>query len=62
MERDVWIGVSGTVMNFRFGLGGGPTNVNRMAMTALRCIMNHSFISLDIFFVLLVHNNDDFIV
>ena len=39
MERDVLIGVSVTEMAVWFGLGGGPTTVNRISVTALHHIM-----------------------
>ena len=44
-------------MTVRFGLGEGPTTVNRMAVTFFHCIVTHPFVSLDMFDVLLVHNN-----
>ena len=49
MEIDVYRGLSGTAMTVRFGLGGVPTTVNRMAVTALHHIMTCLFVSLDMF-------------
>ena len=46
-------------MSVRFGLVGGPTTVNIFSVTALNCIMTHSFVSLDMFDVLLFHKNDN---
>ena len=51
MEIDVYRGLSGTAMTVRFGLGGVPTTVHRMAVTSLHCIMNHLFVSLGMFAV-----------
>ena len=62
MERYFWIGFSGTSMTVWFGFVGEPTTVNRMFMTYLHFIITHSFASLDMFFVLLVHKNDNFLV
>ena len=59
MERDFWRGVSGTAMTVRFSLGGVPTTVNRMDVTALHRIMTHSFVSLDMFSIWIIRNNDD---
>ena len=42
-------GFSGTGMTVRLGLGGVPNTVNIMAVTALHRIMNHLFLSLDMF-------------
>ena len=41
IEIDVLIGVFGTDMDVGFGFGGGPTTVNRMAVTALHRIVTH---------------------
>ena len=41
MERYVWRGVSSTTTDVLFGLGGGPTTVNIMAVTDLYCIVTH---------------------
>ena len=62
MEGYFWIGVSGTAMTVLFGLGWGLTTVNRMAVTALHRIVTHSFVSLYIFDVWLLHRNDKFLV
>ena len=48
-------------MSVRFGLGVGPTTLNRISVTALHRIINPSFISLDMFAFLLVHNNYEFL-
>ena len=45
MERYVGIGVSGTDMSVKFGLGGGPTTLNIISMTALHHITTPSFVS-----------------
>ena len=58
MERYVWRGVSGTSMDVRFSLVGGPTTVNIISVTDLYCIMTHLFFFLDMCDVWLVHNND----
>ena len=58
VERDVWRGVSGTSMDVRFSLVGGPTTVNIISVTDLYCIMSHLFFFLDMCDVWLVHNND----
>ena len=57
MERYFLRGISGTAMNVQFGFGGGPTTVNRMAVTALHCIMNPlllTFVMFDLIFFLFV--------
>ena len=51
MEIYVLRGVSGTNMTVQFSFGGGPTDVNRMSVTALHCIMTHLFVPLDMFSV-----------
>ena len=61
LERYVWIGISGTAMTVWFGFGGGTTTVNMMDVTALHRIMTPSFVSLEMFSILLVHNNDDWL-
>ena len=38
-------------MTVRFGFGGGPTTVNKKALTALYFIMTHQFVSFDMFAV-----------
>ena len=48
-------------MTVRLGSRGVPNTVNIMAVTALHRIMNHLFLSLDMFDVQLVHNNDNYI-
>ena len=45
-------------MSLQFVLGGGPTTVNRISVTALHRIMASSFVSLEMFSVQLVHSND----
>ena len=60
-ERYVWRRVSGTVMSIWFGLGGGPTTVNIISVTALYHIMTPLFISIGMFSVWLVHNNDEWL-
>ena len=58
MKRDVSRGFSGTDISVKFGLVENPTTLNRISMTALHHIMNPLFVSLDMFDVLPVHNND----
>ena len=48
-------------MTLLFCLGGGPTSVNRMAVTALHYMVTHLLVSLDMFYVWLVHNNYNFL-
>ena len=60
-ERYFWRGFSGTAMSVCFGLGEGPTTVNKISVTVLNYIINPSFVSLDIFSVLHVHINYDFL-
>ena len=62
MERDVQRGSSGTAMTLQFGFRGGPTTVNRMAVTYLYRIITHLFASLENFDVLLFYNNDYYLV
>ena len=57
-ERDIWRWVSSTAMTIWFGLVGGYTTVNIMAVTALHIIMTHSCVSLEMFVVWITHNND----
>ena len=54
-------GVSVTAMTVRFGLWGRPNTVNRMTVTALHHITNHSFVSIDMFAVWLVHKHENFL-
>ena len=46
-------------MTVRFGFGVGPTTVNRMAVIYFCRIMTCSFVSRDMFSVLIVHNNSN---
>ena len=57
MEVDFWRGVSGTAMPVLFGLGGGPTTVSRISVTALYLIMTLLFVSLYMFAVCLFNKN-----
>ena len=59
MDIYVWIGVSDTAMYVGFYFRGGHTDVNRISMTDLHLIMTPLFVSLDMFDVWLVNNNDD---
>ena len=53
-EINVWRLVSGTAMDVWFSLVGGPTTVNRMAVTALHHIMNPFLLTVDIFALIFV--------
>ena len=59
MGIDVWRGIYVTEMAVRFDLGGGPATVNRVYVTDLYRITTHSFFYLDMFYVWIIHNNDD---
>ena len=58
MEIEFWILVSGNSMSVWFGLGGGPTTVNIISVTALHRIVTPPLVFLDVFDVWIVHNND----
>ena len=60
MERDVSRDAFGFARDV-IGSTRRSTIANKLAVTVLQRIMTPSFVSLDMFAVLIVHNNDDYL-
>ena len=59
MERDAYREAFGFATNVMVSTIKGCTVVDMFIVIVLECIMTHSFVSLDMFFVCIVHYNDD---
>ena len=61
MKRDAYIEDFGFAMDAMVSTIKGCTIVDMFIVTVLQCIMNHSFVSLDMFVVCIVLYNDGYL-